>query len=153
MIEEFLFHHLLGGRGAFFLRWGIWGWTNSMIFQGVEREPFDVWSCQIFNVSLWASMTSSFCNCSLVLILLDWRHSFLGCSLLFVYLFVFLYPFIFLMNVGLLSKENLVQVPSIIHTFQYYPTRHFIQIQSVHKLPSWTIRFQSAGLLHFFFLI
>lgn len=43
------------------------------VFRGIEKDSFDVRSLVRFDVSLWTSVTSFFCNYSLDVILLDWR--------------------------------------------------------------------------------
>lgn len=51
-------------RGVFALLWGLWGReiTNYKVFRGGERDRSDVCCFLGFHVSMWALVSTTFCN-------------------------------------------------------------------------------------------
>ena len=64
------------------LLWVLWGERNGRIFIGVDRDLSEIRSFVCFHVSLWASVSKSFCNYSIGVILHSWRPSYRGVTFL-----------------------------------------------------------------------
>ena len=69
MIREYLLHLPFKEKGRFLLwadvcavLWGLWGERKNRVFRGVERDPREVWSLVRFHVSLWSSVSKTFCK-------------------------------------------------------------------------------------------
>ncbi|XP_016900613.1 uncharacterized protein LOC107990976 [Cucumis melo] len=79
MIEEFLLNLPCGERGRFLWRacvcailWVLWDETNRRVFWGVERGTGEIWLVIRYHVSLWDSISKTFCNYPLDMILYSW---------------------------------------------------------------------------------
>ena len=79
MIEEFHLNPPCGERGLFLSRtcvyaifWVLWDERNMRVFSGVERGSEEIWSVTRYHISIWASISKTFCNYLLDMILYSW---------------------------------------------------------------------------------
>lgn len=54
----------------------LWDERNSRPFGGVQRNPQEIWSLVCFHVSLWASISKTFCNYSIDIVSHSWNPLF-----------------------------------------------------------------------------